>query len=89
MMSKQTFRLSWTVFIKLRVPLVTTFAVVLLQNELVLAQCPPVTNIATETLTFDDLSPGVFSGPIPNGYGSLQWNNFGVFNGSIRAVTEG
>src|SRR5437899_44595 len=89
MMSKETFRFSWPVFIKLRVPLVTTFAVVLLQDKLILAQCPPVTNIATETLTFDDLSPGEFSGPIPNGYGSLQWNNFGVYNGSIRPVTDG
>ncbi len=89
MIGNGTFRLSRTVFVKLRVPLVTTFAVVLLQDKLVLAQCPPVTNIATETLTFDDLSPGEFSSPIPNGYGSLQWNNFGVFNGSIRPVTEG
>jgi len=36
-----------------------------------------------ETLTFDDLSPGEFSIPITNGYGGMQWNNFGVVAGAI------
>jgi len=33
-------------------------------NGRAVAQCPLVTNITTETLTFDDLSPGEFSIPI-------------------------
>ena len=47
---------------------------------------------AAMLLTFDDLSsvsPGNIWAIIPNGYGNLQWNNFGVVNGSVRPVTEG
>jgi hypothetical protein len=36
-------------------------------------------------LTFDDVLPGV----IPNGYGGLQWNNFGVLDSSILRETSG
>lgn len=36
-------------------------------------------------LTFDDLPPGAFPAPgytvIPNGYGGLNWGNFGVLDG--------
>jgi len=42
-----------------------------------------------ETLTFDDLSSGPDWALIQNGYGRLQWNNFGVFNGWNRPVREG
>ncbi len=42
-----------------------------------------------ETLTFDSFSPGHESIPIPNGYGGLQWNNFGVFCGACRPGGEG
>jgi hypothetical protein len=48
-------------------------------NELALAQCP--TNITTQTLTFDDVSPYEYV-IISNGYGGLQWNNFFIQNGS-------
>jgi len=47
---------------------------------------------AATLLTFDDLtsvSPDNDWALISNGYGSLQWYNFGVFNGSVRPVTEG
>jgi hypothetical protein len=52
-------------------------------NGRAVAQCPSVTNMTTETLTFDDLSPGQFSNSITNDYGGLQWNNFGVTAGAI------
>jgi hypothetical protein len=36
-------------------------------------------------LTFDDLPPGAFPAPgftaVPNGYGGLNWDNFGVLDG--------
>ncbi|PYM12523.1 MAG: hypothetical protein DME18_11205, partial [Verrucomicrobia bacterium] len=38
-----------------------------------------------KTLTFDDLLPG----SIPNGYGGLQWNSWGVLDGSVLPVTSG
>jgi hypothetical protein len=40
-------------------------------------------------LTFDDLSPSSDHIIIPNGYGSLQWNNFSVLNGLNRPSNEG
>src|SRR5947209_1729660 len=55
-------------------------------NGRAVAQCPPVTNITTETLTFDDLQaslPGYDWTSITNGYGGLQWNNFGVIAGAV------
>jgi hypothetical protein len=48
-------------------------------NGLAVAQCP--TNITTQTLTFDDVSPYEYV-IISNGYGGLQWNNFFIQNGS-------
>jgi hypothetical protein len=47
-----------------------------------------VVNGAT-TLTFDDLSPGSDWGLVTNGYGGLQWNYFGVLDGSVLPATEG
>jgi hypothetical protein len=49
---------------------------------------------AASLLTFDELPtpqvmPGLNYGPIPNGYGGLQWNYFGVLDGSIRPANEG
>jgi hypothetical protein len=50
---------------------------------------------AQELLTFDDLpttppGPGQAGvGIIPNGYGGLDWNNFGVINGSQVETTYG
>jgi len=47
---------------------------------------------AATLLTFDDLSsvsPDNNWALIPNGYGMLQWYNFGVANGAVRPVTEG
>jgi hypothetical protein len=55
-------------------------------NGRILGQCPPVIKITTETLTFDDLQasrPGDIWAPITNGYGGLQWNNFGVIAGAV------
>ncbi len=40
-------------------------------------------------LTFDDLSPGSDVVFVPNGYGGMQWNNFGVYNGLNQPLTEG
>ena len=45
-------------------------------------------------LTFDELqTPVVVTGldyaTIPNGYGGLLWNNFGVLNGATRPADEG
>jgi hypothetical protein len=39
----------------------------------------------SKLLSFDDLLPGL----ILNGYGGLEWNNFGVLDGSILPVTSG
>ena len=46
---------------------------------------------ALSLLTFDDLSAGPDGSwaHIQNGYGGLQWHNFGVLNGMNRPVTEG
>jgi hypothetical protein len=44
---------------------------------------------AQTTVTFDGLSPGNDSLPVPSGYGNLQWHNFAAFNGANRPVTEG
>jgi hypothetical protein len=49
---------------------------------------------AASLLTFDELPtpqviPGLNYGGIPNGYGGLQWNYFGVLNGAIRPANEG
>lgn len=49
---------------------------------------------ALEVLSFDGLStpeviPGLNYGTIPDGYGGLQWNNFGVLDGAIRPANEG
>ena len=55
----------------------------------------PATGNAQSVLAFDDLptpqvTPGLnYATNIPNGYGSLQWNNFGVLDGSIRPANEG
>jgi hypothetical protein len=42
----------------------------------------------TEILTFDDVPVGGFTGPvagpIPNGYGGLQWNNFDAINAALH-----
>src|SRR5437867_8276643 len=40
-------------------------------------------------VSFDDFSTGSDYTLIPNGYGGLQWYNFGAFNGLARPVTEG
>jgi hypothetical protein len=42
-------------------------------------------------LTFDELSPGSNDAwvPVGNGYGGLQWNNFGAINGLLRPANEG
>src|SRR6266536_864006 len=47
-----------------------------------------IVNGAT-TLTFDDLSPRSDWAGVTNGYGGLQWNYFGVLDGSVRPATEG
>jgi|ERR1035441_139500 hypothetical protein len=47
----------------------------------------PQTAIAATLLTFDDLSPGSSSGVIPNGYGGLQWQGFGVVAGTQFPTT--
>ncbi len=50
-----------------------------------------VSSRASEVLGFDDLSPGPSGSSIniPNGYGELQWQGFGVINGAVRPATEG
>jgi hypothetical protein len=35
---------------------------------------------ANELLTFDDIPTGGGNPPVPNGYGGLNWYNFGAFN---------
>jgi hypothetical protein len=44
-------------------------------------------------LTFDSLPTGALPAPgygvIPNGYGGLNWNNFGVLNGSVMDPSYG
>jgi hypothetical protein len=40
-----------------------------------------------DLLTFDDLLP--YPGFMLNGYGGLQWNGFGVIDGSVRDATSG
>ncbi|HTD66196.1 MAG TPA: Ig-like domain-containing protein [Candidatus Limnocylindria bacterium] len=51
----------------------------------------PIISPPPGALTFDDLSPGGNGSwiAIPNGYGGLQWNNFGVINGLLRPASEG
>lgn len=49
---------------------------------------------ASTLLTFDELPtpeviPGLNYTSIPNGYGSLLWNNFGVLDGAIMSANEG
>jgi hypothetical protein len=44
---------------------------------------------APALLTFDDLSPGSDYSLIPNGYGGLQWNNFGVIAGGGQPLYSG
>ncbi len=41
------------------------------------------------TITFDNLSSGMGGVGMPDGYAGLRWNNFGVYCGSCRPVTEG
>ncbi len=42
---------------------------------------------AATLLTFDNLSPGSSYGVIPNGYGGLQWQGFGVIAGTQFPTT--
>ena len=46
-------------------------------------------NSEAETLNFEPFSPGRDTIGIPNGYGNLQWNNFGVYCGVCRSPSEG
>ncbi len=42
-----------------------------------------------DTLTFESFSPGQDWVGVPNGYGGLQWNNFGVICGACQSVNSG
>src|SRR5687767_14558589 len=44
---------------------------------------------SAETLNFDNFSPGHDHVGVPNGYGGLQWNNFGIYCGACRPASEG
>ena len=53
-----------------------------------------LTSEASTLLTFDELPtpeviPGLNYTYIPDGYGSLLWNNFGVLDGAIMPANEG
>src|SRR6185503_8200678 len=47
---------------------------------------------AATVLMFDDLPlplpPGNTWAPIPHGYGGLEWNNFGVIDGSVQQAAS-
>jgi hypothetical protein len=49
-----------------------------LTHWLILAICLPTVGKATTVLTFDDLPVTQYYGTVPNGYGGLQWSNFGI-----------
>ena len=50
---------------------------------------PANAQIASTTLTFDNLSPGSDYSLVPDGYGGLQWNNFGVISGGGQPLYSG
>src|SRR5215475_14493657 len=55
--------------------------------------CSCMVSLATAhgatVIHFDDLSPGSGVFVIPSGYEGLQWNYFGVLDGSNRAGLDG
>jgi VCBS repeat-containing protein len=44
--------------------------------------------VPATTLTFDNL-PSAVEGPVPNGYGGLDWSNFDYLDGSTEAPVSG
>lgn len=53
------------------------------QSVTITQSTPPVD--ARQTLTFDDLLPGL----IPSGYGGLDWINYGVLDGTVQRPESG
>lgn len=60
-----------------------------LTRLLVLAVSLPVVGKASTLLTFDDLPIQQYYGTVPNGYGGLQWTEFGIIQPQNYPINPG